>query len=66
MRISVSRRKRDIKIKTIAYMAWVNSLQKAGFPRNPNNSWMNTWELYEYWNKNVDKRPWESYAKKTN
>jgi hypothetical protein len=53
------------RIEAIAFNAWLNSLQKKGFPRNENGSWMNVWELYDYWDTKVDKKPFIIYAEGT-
>lgn len=49
-------------VEALAFQFWQGSLQKTGYPRNENGSWMSHWELYEYWNQQVDKTPWQQHA----
>ena len=48
----------------IAYFAWVQSLNKSGFPKNKNGTSMSCGQLYNHWLLNIDKRPWLNYAKR--
>jgi hypothetical protein len=52
------------KTEALAFDFWVGSLNKKGFPMKENGSHMNSWELYNYWNENVDKEPWINHVKR--
>lgn len=43
---------RAIAGECIAYNNWMDSLHKNGWPKNPNGTSMDCWELYDYY-KNV-------------
>jgi hypothetical protein len=50
------------KIEAIAFNAWLNSLHQKGFPRKESGAVMDVWELYEYWEKNIEKTGYYVYA----
>ncbi len=52
-----------IDIEIIAYNNWVNSLNKKGFPRNPDGTWMDCWQLYQYYRDNIDNTSFINHAK---
>lgn len=57
-------KKRSLRIEAIAYHNWVGSLSKKGFPVNDNGTMMDCWQLYNYWNKKVNKFPFIIHAEK--
>jgi hypothetical protein len=50
------------KVEAIAFNAWLNSLHQKGFPRKENGAVMDVWDLYEYWEVNVEKNGYYVYA----
>ena len=59
-------KKEIIKIESIAFTQWCDSLAKKGFPRNKDNTWMNYSELYEYWLSSPDRNNFILHAKFSN
>ena len=43
------------RIESIAFWAWINSLNKKGFPKTENDHVMNVFQLYDYWDRDLDK-----------
>lgn len=57
-------KKEIIKIESIAFTQWCDSLAKKGFPRNKDNTWMNYSELYEYWLSSPDRNNFILHVRK--
>jgi hypothetical protein len=55
--------------EAIAFYSWQMNLQRRGFPKKKNGSYMNIWELYDYWENELDEETritYRNYASREN